>query len=665
MKIWVFCQALGALILHFCESFVNTAAILAKVAPFRYNKPMSTSTKSENINVIILCGGIGSRLWPLSRKSLPKQFLSLINGKSLFMLTLLRNQRALKALGKTPHFFVVTNERYALLAKEQAASIGVKLTALILEEVGKNTNPAIFFTSYFLSHILNRKADYKSADLVESDFDSTTLGEFNEDSSTTPMLILPADHLISNDKEYEGALHEALCFASGERADKGADANGAKPALVTFGITPSFISTGYGYIKHSGEKVEAFVEKPDYKTALSYINSGDYLFNSGMFCFTPATYLSELKTSNKELYNELLSVAEGGALEMVGGLAERTGRDSGSLAGTRVSRRSVACGSLAGAGTLSSKPIEVIIHDDQKIKDISIDYALLEKSKNIKVVKAGFTWSDVGSFDELAKNYQENSVNKINSTPTTQKSTKAVESKHNSLPNTGIGNIIAQNAHDNFIFSDSKKPISLIDTRGLIICDTADALLVCKKGSSQDVKKLIEKIRQSKDANLLEDNLVMLRPWGKYEVLLESARYKIKKITVKPGQRLSLQRHVHRNEHWIVVKGSALVRIDDEEMLLTTNESTYIPMGHVHRLSNIGKITLEIIEIQVGEYLGEDDIERLEDDYQRTSEQSHSTTKPKSSKSGLATVAGSSRQRTQASTSGVKSSRTTDKKGKK
>jgi len=441
---------------------------------------------------IILCGGSGTRLWPLSRKLMPKQFLKIFEGESLFQKTIKRNENLVNKIE------VITNEEQYFIALDQAEETGVN-SKFIIEEIGKNTAPAIAFAA------------------LESD-------------SEDILFVTPSDHLIKNEEKYKEAVKKAKELA-------------VKGYLVTFGINPNEANTGYGYIEANGEDVVKFHEKPDLKTAKEYLKKGNFLWNSGMFMFKAGVYLEELKKYTPKLFEDIVKSYE------------------------------------------KSKKSENLVRlkEMENIEDISVDYAVMERSDRIKVVKSEFDWNDVGSFDSLSEE---------------------IESKE----------AIEIESEDNFYYTDSDKVIATIGLKDYIIVDTKDALLISKKGESQKVREIVKRLKKEKQ-ELLESHTIVHRPWGTYETLIEDYGYKVKKIVVKPGKRLSLQKHFHRNEHWIIVSGTAEVEVGEESFILRPNESTYIKMGEKHRLSNPGKIPLVIIEVQVGEYTGEDDIVRIEDDY--------------------------------------------------
>lgn len=458
---------------------------------------------------LILCGGSGTRLWPLSRKLLPKQFVQLFDGKSLFQKTVARN------LGLVQGFYVVSNAEQYFLAKDQLLQCS-KQSKYLLESIARNTAPAIALACLDLS------AD----DLV---------------------LVTPADHLIRNETHYQRAIARAK-----ELAEAG--------FLVTFGIVPTYPETGFGYIEAEGEQVLSFKEKPNAETASRYIAQGNYYWNSGMFCFKAGVFLAELARLAPEMYQAVCVAFEQRLQET----------------------------------QLLRIPFEAML----AIPEDSIDYAVMEKSDKIKVVSADMAWSDVGSFDSLAQEL-------------------SPDAQGNRVLKRGDDNppIISINSQNNTIITRNHA-IATVDVDDLIVVDTSDALLISKKGSSQQVKEVVSLLKQIKP-ELCDVHRLAYRPWGSYEVLLDTPKYKIKRIIVEPGKRLSLQKHFHRSEHWVVVSGTAEVTKGDQVLTVRPNESTYIPVGEVHRLENKGKIDLVMIEVQVGEYTGEDDIVRLEDSYGR------------------------------------------------
>ena len=452
---------------------------------------------------IILCGGSGTRLWPISRTLMPKQFVKLFENKSLFQLTVERNSKVCDSQ------YVVSNAEQYFLALDQLEELNKTNNKYLLEPVGRNTAPAIALAC------------------MDLDYDEI-------------VLVTPSDHLIKDESEYAKVLEKAKDLASSNN-------------LVTFGITPTFAETGFGYIESVNTfDVKAFHEKPDFETASSYLEAGNYYWNSGMFMFKAGVFLDELKKYSPSIFDTSKEALE----------------------------------------NASKDGIVRIKHEDMmSIPEDSIDYAVMEKSSIVKVIPSNIAWSDVGSFDalyeELPKDQNGNTINP---------------------------NHISVDSKNNLIYGSDRK-IATVDIEDCIIVDTGDALLISKKGSSQKVKQVVAEVR--KNTELHNIHLTGHRPWGTYTVLEESEGYKIKRIEVKPGKRLSLQKHYHRNEHWIVVSGTATVTVGDTKRYVRPNESTYIKMGELHRLENEGKIPVVLIEAQVGEYTGEDDIVRVDDDFKR------------------------------------------------
>ena len=452
---------------------------------------------------IILCGGNGTRLWPISRTLLPKQFIKLFDNKSLFQLTVERNSKLCSSQ------FIVSNADQYFLASDQLEELNKTNNKYLLEPVGRNTAPAIALAC------------------MELDYEEI-------------VLITPSDHLIKDEVEYAKVLKKANEFASENK-------------LVTFGITPTFAETGFGYIETVNEfDVKAFHEKPDFEIATTFLNAGNYYWNSGMFCFKAGVFLDELEKYSPEIYNK----------------------------------------SVIAFKNASRDGIIRIKHDDMAaIPEDSIDYAVMEKTNIVKVIPSNIAWSDLGSFDAL----------------------------YDELPKDKDGNTLNENhinidSKNNLIYGIERK-IATVDIEDLIIVDTGDAILISKKGSSQKVKKAVNLVKLNSELHNI--HLTAHRPWGTYTILEDTPGYKIKRIEVKPGKRLSLQKHFHRNEHWIVVSGTATVTVGDETKIVRPNESTYIKMGELHRLENEGKIPVVLIEAQVGEYTGEDDIVRVDDDFKR------------------------------------------------
>ncbi|HEY1027402.1 MAG TPA: mannose-1-phosphate guanylyltransferase/mannose-6-phosphate isomerase [Pseudomonas sp.] len=469
---------------------------------------------------VILSGGSGSRLWPLSRKQYPKQFLALTGQHSLFQQTLQR----LDVEGMDAPL-VVCNVEHRFIVNEQLARMGITPQSLLLEPFGRNTAPAIALAALRL------------------------IAEGRDDL----ILVLPADHVIND----EPALREVLKLAR-TAAEEG--------EMVLFGVPATTPETGFGYIKvdrdESGEglppgtyRVTQFVEKPDAMRASEYVRSGDHYWNSGMFLFRASRYLEELRTHEPDIYDTCVLTLE----------------------------RSEVSG-------------EVVIIDPSAFEccpDNSIDYAVMEKTSRACVVPMSAGWSDIGSWSSLWD----------------------VQEKDND-GNVLKGDVVAHNSHHSFVHGTSRL-VTLIGVDDVVVVETKDAVMIAKKDAVQDVKKLVNTLdemgRQEADGHC-----EAYRPWGSYDLIDTGPRHKVKRIVVKPGAQLSLQMHHHRAEHWIVVSGIAEVTCDEKVFLLTENQSTYIPIASVHRLSNPGKIPLELIEVQSGSYLGEDDIERFEDAYGRT-----------------------------------------------
>ncbi len=455
---------------------------------------------------LILCGGCGTRLWPVSRTLMPKQFAKLFNGSSLFQGTVLTNSVVCESQ------YVISNAEQYFLAKDQLSEIAGKGTPrFMLEPVGRNTAPAIALACLTLD-------------------------------PETVVLVSPSDHVIRNREAYLKCLKRAEVLAESGN-------------LVTFGIAPTSPETGYGYIEADGENVKRFVEKPNLETAKKYLENGNFYWNSGIFCFKVSTFLSELEKYAPEMFT--------------------------------------ACKN-ALAGSVKENALLRVKHNDMlAIPANSIDYAVMEKSDKVKVVPSDIGWSDLGSFDALYEEYPHDELG------------NNVNPKHVAVGTT------------NSMVIGNQRLVATIDLDKMLVVDTPDALLVAPLSSSQKVKKVVEKLK-AKKSPLPDVPQTVNRPWGTYSVLEDTERYKIKRIVVKPGKRLSLQKHLHRSEHWVVVSGTATCTVGDKVFYVRPNESTYIQIGEVHRLQNEGNLPLVIVEVQVGEYTGEDDIIRLEDDYKRS-----------------------------------------------
>ncbi|MDD2914289.1 MAG: mannose-1-phosphate guanylyltransferase/mannose-6-phosphate isomerase [Gallionella sp.] len=465
----------------------------------------------------ILCGGAGSRLWPVSRELHPKPFIRLSDGQSLLQKAFLRGAM----LPDVEEILTVTNRELFFKTEDEFREVNATgiPTSFILEPFGRNTAAAIAVAT------LQTKQKHGKDALV---------------------LLLAADHLIADQGAFTQAVAQAIKLAQSGK-------------LVTFGIQPEAPETGYGYIEAEGSDVLRFVEKPSLEKAQAYLASGRYLWNSGMFCFTAGVMLQEMERHCPEI-----------------------------LAASRVcmaqSRKAEGDGFA-----------QVDLHPESfdQIPDNSIDYAVMEKSANVAVVPCSIGWSDIGSWSALGD-------------------LTAADEKGNRVEGEAL-------LHDvsNCYIQSNERIVGALGVDNLIIIDTPDAILIADRNRVQDVKLLYASLKaDGHEAHKL--HRTVHRPWGTYTVLEESARFKIKRIEVKPAGKLSLQMHHHRSEHWIVVSGMAKVTNGDSETLVNTNESTYIPAGHMHRLENVGVVDLVMIEVQSGEYLGEDDIVRFDDKYGRT-----------------------------------------------
>ncbi|ENA2760531.1 mannose-1-phosphate guanylyltransferase/mannose-6-phosphate isomerase [Escherichia coli] len=463
---------------------------------------------------IIMAGGSGTLLWPLSRSLYPKQFLSLINENSLLQETLKR----LDGLNCLPPVIVSNNEHRFIVA-EQLRQFGVDDFQIILEPVGRNTAPAVAL------------AALKSLELH---------GDHH-------MLVLAADHAIQDIE----AFHAAVLAAEQESVDN---------KLVTFGIVPTKPETGYGYIKKGEQvknsvfKVNSFVEKPDLETAKNYLEQKCYLWNSGMFMFKASVYLDELKKFRPDIL--------------------------------------AACKESLSSASTDLDFIRLNSDVFAECPDESIDYAVMEKTQDCVVIPLDADWSDIGSWTSLWE-----------------------ISEKDEHENVSHGDVINYNSRNNYIYSEGSL-ISTVGVNNLIIVQTKDALLVAQQDNVQDIKKIVEILKKQKRSEHISHREVY-RPWGRYDSVERGDRYQVKRITVKPGECLSTQMHHHRAEHWVVVAGTAKVTCGERTFFVTENESTFIPIGTVHTLENPGKIPLEVIEIQSGVYLGDDDIVRLSDKYGR------------------------------------------------
>lgn len=467
------------------------------------------------ITPVILSGGSGTRMWPLSRKMYPKQFINLHAELSMLQETVQR----LHGL-ETNIPIIVCNEEHRFIVAEQMRQIGVEHPHIVLEPEGKNTAPAIALAAFYNQSV-------------------------NDEDSL--LLVLAADHIIVETQAFHQAIIHAVVAAKESR-------------LVTFGIVPTLPETGYGYIQFDASKkqvvseVTGFAEKPDLATAEKYLAAGNYLWNSGMFIFSAAQYLQELELYQPDIFKHTQAA-----------MAD-TSSDFDFI--------------RVNAEIFSNCPSD------------SIDYAVMEKTGRAMVVPLDAGWNDIGSWSSLWRvNDKDEDGNSIQ------------------------GDVMLFDAHNNLVVSESRL-LAAVGVDDLIMVETKDAVLVAHRDKSQQVKEIVERLKREKrqEANY---HRVVYRPWGCFDSIEEGGRFKVKRISVKPGAKLSLQMHHHRAEHWVVVSGTARVCRGDEEMMLTENESTYIHVGQTHSLENPGKVPLELIEIQTGSYLGEDDIVRFDDRYGR------------------------------------------------
>ena len=469
---------------------------------------MSLST----LNCVILSGGAGTRLWPVSREAHPKPFMKLADGTTLIQRTYARA----KAL--CSQVLTVTNSEYYFTSQDEMHRAGVSGNFL-LEPFGRNTAPAIALASKYIS---------------------ATQG------SDALMLVLPADHLITDLDSFRCGVADASNLAR-------------KGYLVTFGIVPTSPETGFGYIEKGeglvvGNRVARFVEKPDLSTAKGYVSSDKYLWNSGMFCFEVGALLEELGKTAPAVIKAVESCWQ-------------------------------AMQPLENPQMISPTLFKTT-------PDISIDYAVMEKSDKVAVIQGNFGWNDIGSW----------------------KAIRDLVPADDSM-NRAIGDVIFVDSKNTFVQSEDRL-VATVGISDLIIVETSDALLVAHQDNAQDVKKVVAHLKND-DHQSFKLHRTVVRPWGTYTVLQESSDFKIKRIEVKPGASLSLQMHHHRSEHWVVVNGTAKITNGDSVILVASNESTYIPVGQRHRLENPGIIPCVLIEIQCGPYLGEDDIVRFDDKYGR------------------------------------------------
>lgn len=464
---------------------------------------------------VIMAGGAGSRLWPLSRQLNPKQFLALTDAQLSMLQSTIRRLDGLEA--GLP--LLICNEQHRFLAAEQLRQLGMEQASILLEPVGRNTAPAIALAAL--------QATQQGDDPI--------------------LLVLAADHLIQDVDAFHSSIQAAMLFAIGGK-------------LVTFGIVPTNPETGYGYIEkgkelgEGGFAVNRFVEKPSLDIAEEYLASGEYFWNSGMFMFRASRYLDELERHQPSILS--------------------------------------ACRQALAAGMQDMHFVRVDAATFAACPEDSVDYAVMEKTNDAVMVPLDAGWSDVGSWTALWE-----------------------ASKKDAEGNVFKGDVLGHATRNSFVHADSRL-VATLGVEDLVIVETKDAVLVAHKNQVQDVKKLVERIKADNRHEHLNHREVY-RPWGMYDAIDSGHRYQVKRITVQPGAKLSVQMHHHRAEHWVVVSGTARVTNGDKTYLITENQSTYIPVGQVHALENPGVIPLELIEVQSGSYLGEDDIVRFEDQYGR------------------------------------------------
>ena len=470
-----------------------------------------------NIYPVVLSGGSGTRLWPLSRTALPKQFLPLLSERTLFQETVLR----LKGLPNVSAPLVVCNNDHRFLAAEQLQAIGTQPLLHILEPAGRNTAPAVAVAAL--------AALDRSEDAI--------------------LLVMAADHLIRDVEGFQSAIRKAGALAQQDR-------------LVTFGIRPDYPATGFGYIEQGialaeedSFSVARFVEKPDLDTAKAFLASGKFFWNSGMFVFKASVYLAELEAHRPDIHKA----------------AELAWQNS----------------------THDLDFCRLHESDFAACPSESIDYAVMERTKSAALVCVDIGWNDIGSWSSLAE-----------------------VSEQDARGNSVRGDVYIAETQGSYVRAESRM-VATIGVRDLVVVETADAVLVMHKDMAQDVKHAVEYLKQAERTEHLVHRRVY-RPWGYYEGIDMGERFQVKRIMVKPAAKLSLQMHYHRAEHWIVVSGTAKVTCGDRVELLHENQSTYIPIGQTHRLENVGKLPLFMIEVQSGSYLGEDDIVRFQDDYKRS-----------------------------------------------
>jgi mannose-1-phosphate guanylyltransferase/mannose-6-phosphate isomerase len=466
--------------------------------------------ESVTIYPVVLSGGSGTRLWPLSREHYPKQLLHLQGDRTLLQQTAMR----LDSMENVGEPILVCNEEHRFLVAEQLREIGKATRAIILEPVGRNTAPALTLAALAI----------------------TSTGQDGM------MLVMPADHLIENVAAFHAAIRTGIPLAQAGK-------------LVTFGIVPTSPETGYGYIRRgAGHAVAAFVEKPDAETAARYLNSGEYLWNSGMFLMRAGVWLEELRRFRADIL--------------------------------------AACERAFNESRRDSEFVRITGESFAACPSDSIDYAVMEKTDRAVVVPLEAGWSDIGAWSAIWD-----------------------VSERDAEGNVIQGDVLAHDTHNALLISRHRL-VAAVGLDDVIVVETPDAVMVARKDRAQDVKEIVNLLKKNSRGEHLMHRRVH-RPWGSYEGIDSGERFQVKRLVVKPGAAISLQLHHHRAEHWIVVRGTAKVTRGDEVVLISENQSTYIPLGMKHRLENPGHIPLEIIEVQSGSYLGEDDIVRFEDRYNR------------------------------------------------
>ncbi len=476
------------------------------------------SIEAHSVSPVVLCGGSGTRLWPMSRTSFPKQFLQLHGVNSLFQQTLIRLSENL--IYSPP--IIVTGEDHRFHVAEQARQIGVELEAILIEPMAKNTAPAIGAAAAYVY----RQKEYGI------------------------LHVLPSDHLIVDDENYRASLVQSVETA-------------ASNYLVTFGIQPKWPATGFGYIELGEElstganSIARFVEKPDKEAAENMLVQESYLWNSGMFVFRADSFLEELKAADDTTFHSVMDAVKNAVedLDFARLDAEAFG----------------------------------------KCTSISVDYAVFERTKKAAVVKSAIEWSDIGSWQSLWEAQEKDGAG-----------------------NSVKGDATLIDAHNNLIMSDQQHVV-VNGISDAIIVATNDALLISAADRSEQIKDIVGMLNNNPETRpLTEEHKTVYRPWGGYTSILNGENFQVKRLFILPGKKLSLQRHKYRSEHWVVVGGKAKITIDDEIKILNVDQSVYIPLGAIHRLENEEEVLLEVIEVQTGSYLGEDDIERFQDEFGRT-----------------------------------------------